>query len=155
MPSFDKTIKMRAYTAEATKDIAPSDVTEDQKISQELASKTAQLEEEKNNSLENLKVIGQLRESIKQEQAKSSELTRRVSELGAEQKNVLDSSKKATEYEAKIAGLQSMIVEQQTKLNEQKSRIIALEEKILVQETKARTLQDALNKISSLATTAK
>jgi len=68
---MDKTVKMRAYAEEGKSDIAPSNQSKEQSNA-ELAKKEALLEDEKSKSLELLKTIVQLRESLKQEQAKNA-----------------------------------------------------------------------------------
>lgn len=78
---MDKTVKIRAYAA-GTESAAVQAPNTDGKNSLELAMK-AQLEDERSRSLEHLKTIVQLRESLKLEQSRAAELANKVSELEA------------------------------------------------------------------------
>lgn len=78
---MDKTVKIRAYAA-GTESVAVQSANTGDKNSQELIMQ-AQLEDERSRSLEHLKTIVQLRESLKQEQSKTAELANKVSELEA------------------------------------------------------------------------
>jgi uncharacterized protein HemX len=55
-----------------------------------LVKKSAQLEEEKKLSLEYMRTIEQLRESIKQDQAKSAEMVNKFDELEAKTKELAE-----------------------------------------------------------------
>ena len=68
----------------------------------QLARKNAQLEEEKKLSLEYMRTIEQLRESIKQDQAKSAEMVNKFDELEAKTKAV-------AELEAKVKELTGVL----------------------------------------------
>lgn len=99
----------------------------------ELVKKNAQLEEEKKTSLEQLKMIEQLRESIKQEQLRSAGMVMKTAEL-----------------ESKIKELSVL----ETRVKE----IPALEAKVkelAVWEAKVKELNDALGKISTIAAAGK
>ncbi|KAF0202991.1 MAG: hypothetical protein FD173_1887 [Gallionellaceae bacterium] len=99
----------------------------------ELAKKSALLEDEKRKSLEHIKMIEQLRENLRQEQAKAAEM-----------------EKKAAMWEFKTKELAALEV----KVKE----LPALEAKVkdlLVWEAKAKELSEMLGKISSLAATGK
>ncbi len=73
---MDRTVKIPAYTGEAKQGAPQDNLTKEQKLALELATKSSQLEEEKSKSLEQLKTIESLRESLTQEQAKAAELSR-------------------------------------------------------------------------------
>ncbi len=78
---MDRTLKMRAYSGEAKQDAARDNLTREQTLALELATKNAQLEDEKKRSLEHLNTIEQLRETLRQEQAKTAELTKNTTML--------------------------------------------------------------------------
>lgn len=72
------------------------------------AMKSAQLEEEKKKSLEHLKTIDQLRESLKQEQAKAAEMVKKTTELETKVKELpaLEAKvKELTDILGKISGI--------------------------------------------------
>lgn len=94
---LDKTLKLHAYNDVAQSDAMQDDRAEDKNKSQELAKKDALLEEEKNKSLELLKTIVQLRQSLKDDQVKNSEIVKKASELEAKAKEsaALDAEKLA------------------------------------------------------------
>ena len=68
----------------------------------ELAKKNAHLEEERAKALEYVKLIDQLRENVRQEQAKSEEMVSKFDEL-------LTKTKSQSELEAKIRDLKSVL----------------------------------------------
>lgn len=78
---MDKTVKIRAYTGDTKGDATPGSSADDKNKSLELAMKDAQIEEERSRSLDHLKTIVQLRESLKQEQAKAADLAQKASDL--------------------------------------------------------------------------
>ena len=105
---MEKTVKTRSFSDKAKSVVSPSNLTEAQEKSLELAKKNAQLEETKSKVLEQVKTIEQLREDIKQEQAKTAEmatmalgLEAKVKELFAQEEKV----KKVVELEAKVKEL--------------------------------------------------
>jgi myosin heavy subunit len=71
---MDKTVKIRAYPDDA-KGAPQGNQKEDQGKVLELARKNAQLEEK---SLDQLRIIEQLKESLRQEQAKAAELAKKT-----------------------------------------------------------------------------
>jgi predicted RNase H-like nuclease (RuvC/YqgF family) len=78
---MDKTVKISAYGAPA-KAVGPQETPVLDRIAAlELEQKQAQLEEERNKSLELLRNVVQLRESLKQEQTKTAELSAKVEQL--------------------------------------------------------------------------
>ena len=107
----DTTVKISAYSGKA--DIAPqNNLTEAQNNALELVKKTAQLEEEKKKSLEYLKTIEQLRECLKQEQAKTAEMSEKIAGLEAKVKESVGLEAKAKEFaelEAKVKELTEVL----------------------------------------------
>lgn len=90
---MDRTVKIPAYTGEVKPSAAQDNLTKEQKLALELATRNAQLEEEKNKALEHVKTIEQLRESLDQEQIKAAATAAKVSQLEnklAEMSAVLD-----------------------------------------------------------------
>ena len=108
MAPMEKTVKIRAYPDDAKSNASQGNLADGQNISLELAMKNAQLEEEKSRSLEHLKTIVQLRESLKQEQAKTAEMARKMAEQDAKAKDLaaLEANvKELTEALSKIAAI--------------------------------------------------
>ena len=112
MSDADKTtIKVRAYPDKAGK-VAQSNLTEEQNNALELVKKTALLEEEKKISLEHLKTIEQLQESLKQEKAKTVEMAEKAVMLEAKLKELAGMevrAKKVVELEAKVKELTEVL----------------------------------------------
>jgi chromosome segregation ATPase len=95
----------QAKTVEMAKKAAGLELRVNESASQEaneLAKKNAQLEEEKSKSQEQLRMIVQLRESLKQEQAKTAELADKVSGLEA-------NAKATSALEAKVKELTDVL----------------------------------------------
>ncbi|MBI5626010.1 MAG: hypothetical protein HY935_02230 [Nitrosomonadales bacterium] len=113
MSNADKTtIKVRAYSGDANNVAPQNNLTEEQNNALELVKKTAQLEEEKKKSLEHLKTIEQLREILKQEQAKAAEMARKIAGLEAKVKDSTGPEAKAKEFaalEAKVKELTEVL----------------------------------------------
>lgn len=113
MSNEDKTtINVRAYSGKADDIVPQNNLTGDQNNALELVKKTAQLEEEKRKSLEHLKTIEQLRESLKQEQAKTTEMAKKMAVLEAKVKELSGletKAKKLAEMEAKVNELTGML----------------------------------------------
>ena len=105
MSNVDKTtIKIPAYPG---KEAAQNDLTEDQNNALELVKKNAQLQEEKNKSLEMQMIIDQLQESLKEEQAKSAEIAEKAIMLEARVKELTEQGANAT----KVAELEGRVKE--------------------------------------------
>ena len=98
---MDKTLKLRTYSGTAKEDASPGKPAKDQNLSFELEKKSALLEEERNKSLELLKTIVQLRESLKQEQTKTTELQTRLNKLDEVEQNQLIKKNAQLEEETK------------------------------------------------------
>jgi methyl-accepting chemotaxis protein len=109
MSNADKTtIKLPAHPGKTAGDVAQSNLTEDQDNALELVKRNAQLQEEKNKSLELQMIIEQLRENLKQEQAKTSEMAEKAVILGGKVKELAEQGtqvKKVAELEAKVKEL--------------------------------------------------
>lgn len=88
MDIMEKTVKTRAFP-DGERSAAPqSNLTEAQEKALELAKKNAQLEEVMHKLLEHLKTIEQLRESLKQEQARTAEMAEKAVMLEAKVKEL-------------------------------------------------------------------
>lgn len=87
---MDRTVKIPAYSGAQPQGAAQDNLTKEQKMALELATKNTQLEEEKNKSLEQLKTIEQLRESLKQEQLKSLGLVKKAADLESKVDDLLE-----------------------------------------------------------------
>lgn len=77
---MEKTVKLRAYPEDAKNTAPQGNPAEDQNKAFELARKNAQLEEK---SLDQLRIIEQLRESLRQEQAKAADLAKKTAGVDA------------------------------------------------------------------------
>ncbi len=123
MADMDKTFKLRAFTDAAKNDVEKSNVADENKA-QQLARKDALLlAEERSKSLDLLKTIVQLRESLKQEQAKTAELQARLNKLDEVEESQLvkkniqleDEKKKSLEYMRMIEQLRESTRQEQEK----------------------------------------
>lgn len=110
MSNTDKTtIKLPAQPG---REAAQNNLTEDQNNALELVKKNAQLQEEKNKSLEMQMTIEQLRESLKEEQAKSAGIAERAVMLEARIKEVTEhgaSANRVAELEARVKELTDLL----------------------------------------------
>jgi len=133
---MDKTVKIRAYSDDAKSNASQGNLTEDQNSSLELAKKNAQLEEEKKKSLEHLKTIEQLRESLRQEQAKAAELVKKTAGLGANEFAVKD----AQLEEEKSRSLENLktIVQLRESLKQEQAKTAEMVKKAAEQEAKVK-----------------
>ncbi len=104
---MDKTLKLHAYTDAAKSDVPQASPAMDRDTSLELEKKNSQLEEEKSKSLDLLKTIVQLRESLKQEQARSSDLETKLTKLAVLEDNQL--AKKNAQLEEATAKSQDLL----------------------------------------------
>lgn len=165
----DKTLKLRAYTEPAKSETAPGTPAQGQDVSQRLAQVTAQLEDEKDKSLELLKTIVQLRESLKQEQVKTSDIVRKAAELEAKSKDSaalmagelsktsaqLEEEKKKTVEQAKtIEQLRESIKQEQARnadASNLPARLEAKNKEVAALEVKVKEMSAVLGKIASMA----
>jgi len=170
---MEKTVKIRAYPDDAKSNASQGDLADDQNISLELAKKNAQIEEEKSRSHEYLKTIVQLRESLKQEQAKTAEMTQKmaeqeakVKELAALEANELArKSAQREEEKKKSLDLMKTIEQLRESLRQEQAKTAGMADKTAEQETKAgasavleakvKELTAALSKIAAIAAAGK
>ncbi len=144
---MDKTVKLRAYTEAAKSDAAQGVLTPEKKQDLELAMKQAQLDEEKTKSLENLKTIVQLRESLRQEQVKTAEMARKNDQLEDEKKHLLEQLKF-------IEPLRERLKQEQAKTAGSANQAAQLEanaKELAALETRVKDLNGVLSKISTIA----
>ncbi|MDD2914889.1 MAG: hypothetical protein PHP70_06165 [Gallionella sp.] len=190
---MEKTVKIRAYSGDTKSDAAQGNAADAQNKSLELAMKDAQIEEEKSRALEHLKTIVQLRESLKQEQAKTAEMAKRMAEHDAKlkelagldanalaKKNALleEEQKKSLEHLQTIAQLRESLKQEQAKSPEMVNKMAVLEARVtellgletklkelsglenkareaVMLEAKVRELTEALGKIAAIAAAGK
>ena len=134
MSNADKTtIKTRTFPEGAKPVVPQNNLTEAQEKALELAKKNALIAEEKNKLLEHLKTIEQLRESLKQEQARTAEM-----------------AEKALMFEAKVKELTAL----EAKLKNS-TELEAKVKKMAELEAKVKELTEALGKISGIASAGK
>jgi N-acetylmuramoyl-L-alanine amidase CwlA len=135
---MEKTVKIRAYTGENNGDIPKENPADDINSSLQLAMKSAQLEEEKSRTLENLKTIVQLRESLKQEQEKNAGLVKSVADLQGKL------NKLASVEENQLVKKNTQLEDERKKSGEQLKAIELLKESLKTEKDK-----NALQAISS------
>jgi DNA repair exonuclease SbcCD ATPase subunit len=105
---MEKTVKTHAFPDGAKIVVPQNNLTEAQEKALEHAKKNALIAEEKNKLLEHLKTIEQMRESLKQEQARTAEMAKKAAGLEAKVKELSEQEtqeKKVAELEAKIKEL--------------------------------------------------
>lgn len=164
---MEKTVKLRAYPDDAKKTAETGKAVDEKSL--ELAMKDAQIEEERSRSLEHLKTIVQLREGLKQEQARTieaaqraNELEARLRDLGSQEAGELakktalldDEKKRSIEYMRMIEQLRESLAQEQVNLTEANDKLAAFEARmgeIAVLEAKVRELSNALGKITAIA----
>jgi chromosome segregation ATPase len=163
---MDKTVKISAYSP-PTKVGAPQDKPAmDRFAALELEQKQAQLDEERNKSLELLRNLVQLRESLKQEQARSAEQEAKLNKLAALEESQIAKRNVQIEEEKKYSlELMRTIEQLKEQLKQEKSRAseiadsgVQLEAKIqeiTALKAKIKDLSGVLGKIVSIAEAAK
>jgi chromosome segregation ATPase len=163
---MDKTVKISAYSP-PTKVGAPQDKPAmDRFAALELEQKQAQLDEERNKSLELLRNLVQLRESLKQEQARSAEQEAKLNKLAALEESQIAKRNAQIEEEKKYSlELMRTIEQLKEQLKQEKSRAseiaasgVQLEAKIqeiTALKAKIKDLSGVLGKIVSIAEAAK
>jgi predicted nucleic acid-binding Zn-ribbon protein len=113
MPDADKTtIKIRALSDKTERIVPQNTLTEGQSKALELVKKSAQLEDEKKKSLEYLKTIEQLQESLRQEKTRTAEMAAKIAGLEAQLRESVSLEAKAKEFaelEAKIKELTEVL----------------------------------------------
>ncbi len=80
---MDRTVKIPAYTGQVPPGLAQDNLTKEQKLALELATRNTQLEEEKHRAQEHIKTIEQLRDKLNQEQSNAAAMAMKVSSLEA------------------------------------------------------------------------
>lgn len=135
---MDKTLKLRTFSDTEKNPVAKEKSSKERNIAHELEKKTAHLEEERSKSLDLLKTIVQLRESLKQEQERSAVLEARVIKLDSVEENQLirknaeleEEKKKSLEYEKTIRQLRENLLQEQEKTAQMTGRMAELETKV-------------------------
>ncbi|MDP2142998.1 MAG: hypothetical protein Q8J80_02595 [Gallionella sp.] len=168
---MEKTVKLRAYSEDAKNPAAPEKPVDEKFL--DLAMKDAQIEEERSRSLEHLKTIVQLRESLKQEQAKTVEIARKAAELeakvkGSNEQEANELAKKTAQLEAEksrsieymrmIEQLRESLDQEQASVAEMAGKLAELEARagdIPALEAKVLELTNTLGKIAAIATAVK
>lgn len=105
---MEKTVKTHAFPDGAKSVVPQNNLTPEQEKALEQAKKNALIAEEKNRLIEHLKTIEQLRESLKQEQAKAAGMAEKAVGLEAKVKELSgqeSNAKKVAELEAKVKEL--------------------------------------------------
>lgn len=168
---MEKTVKIRAFPDSAGSGDAQGSPADEKAI--ELAMKDAQIEEERSRSLEHLKTIVQLRESLKQEQARTAEAARKATELDARVKgmtaletNELARKSAELEEEKQKSLEQTKTIEQlRESLKQEQARTEGMADKLAEMdaatreraalESRVRELTGALGKIAAIAAAGK
>lgn len=160
---MDKTLKLRTYSADSNNNPAQGSHAKDEKNALELEKKTALLEEERSKSLDLLKTIVQLRESLKQEEARTADLEAKLNKLATEEESQLarksaqleEEKKMSLEYMRTIEQLRESIKQDQTKSAEMVNKFDELEAKtkaLAEMESKVKELTGVLGMVSRIAT---
>jgi hypothetical protein len=163
---MDKTLKLRTYSGEIKSNVAQGNVEKERNISLELEKKTALLEDEKSKTLDLLKTIVQLRESLKQEQAKSAGLEAKLNKLdGLEESQLVkknaqleEEKKLSLEYMRTIEQLRESIKQDQAKSAEMVNKFDELEAKtkeLAELKAKVNDLTGVLGMVSRIAAAGK
>ena len=163
---MDKTVKIRAFSEAAKSEVAQAHRVDVNDKSTELAKIAGQLEEERSKTLELLKEIVHLRESLKQEQAKSAEREAKLTKLATVEENQLarknaqleDEKNKSLELMKIVEQLRESIKQDQARTAEMANKSAELEAKtkaVTELEAKVKDLSAVLSKISSIAAAGK
>jgi hypothetical protein len=135
---MERTLKLRTYSDAAKNADAKDKPAKERNIALELEKKTAHLEEERAKSIDLLKTIVQLRESLKQEQERSAVLESRVIKLDSVEENQLfkknalleEEKKKSFEYLKTIEQLRENLKQELGKSAETLNRMAELKTKV-------------------------
>jgi chromosome segregation ATPase len=163
---MDKTLKLRTYSGDTKGKDSEGNIPKDRNIALELEKKTALLEEEKSKSIDMLKTIVQLRESLKQEQERSAVMEAKINKLAAVEESHLvkksaqleEEKKLSLEYMRTIEQLRESIKQDQAKSAEMVNKFDELEAKTKeLAELKAQVkdLTGVLGMISRMAAAGK
>lgn len=136
-------MKIRAFDDTVKTDVSKGNQVEEKK-SQDIAKQENLLEEERSKSLELLKTIVQLRESLKQEQTKTTELQAKLNKLdGVEQNQLIKKNAELEEEKKKY--------HEQVKLNEQLRESLKQEQADIAEMArKTAELQARLRKLAEV-----
>jgi chromosome segregation ATPase len=148
---MERTLKLRAYSDGDKNKTPQSKQEKERNIALELEKKSLLLEEEKNKSLDLLKTIVQLRESLKQEQTKTADLDNKLTKLNSVEENQLarknaqleEEKSRSQEYTKTIEQLKEDIKQLESKL----SKLNSVEENelakknSLLEEERAKSLE--------------
>lgn len=134
---MDKTVKIRAFPDDAKNVTASAAFSEDQNKALDLARKNVLLEEK---TLDQFRIIEQLRESLKQEQAKTAELSQKTVSLDANELAV----KEAQLEEEKSRSLENLktIVQLRASLKQEQEKSLEITKKMADQDAKVRSLAE-------------
>jgi len=163
---MDKTLKLRTYSGEIKSNVVQGNIEKERNIALELEKKTALLEDERSKSLDLLKTIVQLRESLKQEQAKSAGLEAKLNKLdGLEESQLVkknaqleEEKRLSLEYMRTIEQLRESIKQDRAKSAEMVNKFDELEAKTKeLEELKAKVndLTGVLGMVSRIAAAGK
>lgn len=144
MNAMEKTVKIRAYPDDAKVNAPQGSPKEGQDKALELARKNAQLEEK---SLDQLRIIEQLKESLRQEQLKVAELSKRTAGADAAALALKD----AQLEEEKSRGLENLktIVQLRESLKLEQGKTAEMVK--IISELEARAKESAAAETSELA----
>ena len=148
---MDKTLKLRTYSGDGKSDTAQGNRAKDQDVSLELEKKTALLEEERSKSVELLKTIVQLRESLKQEQTKSAELEAKINKLATVEENQLVKKNAQLEEEKKLSLEYMRTIEQlRESIKQDQAKSAAMADKFGEPEAKTKELEELKAQVKDL-----
>src|SRR5512142_1093166 len=100
---MDRTMNLRAYNGDAKNAAAPSPRVDDTNKQSELTKLSTALEDERSKSLELLKEIVQLRESLKREQTRAADLESKLIKLASVEDNQLAKKNAQIEEEKRLS----------------------------------------------------
>ncbi len=147
---MDKTLKLRTYSGDSN-GAAQGNRAKEQDLSLELEKKTALLEEERSKSVDLLKTIVQLRESLKQEQAKSAELEARINKLATVEENHLARKNAQLEEEKKLSLEYMRTIEQlRENIRQDQAKTASMVGKFDELEAKTKELEELKAKVNDL-----
>ena len=163
---MDKTLKLRTYSGEIKSNVVQGNIEKERNIALELEKKTALLEDERSKTLDLLKTIVQLRESLKQEQARSAGLEAKLNKLdGLEESQLVkknaqleEEKKLSLEYMRTIEQLRESIKQDQAKSAEMVNKFDELEAKtkeLAELKAKVNDLTGVLGMVSRIAAAGK
>lgn len=148
---MDKTLKLRTYSGDSG-DAAQASRAKEQNVSLELEKKTALLEEERSKSVELLKTIVQLRESLRQEQTKSAELEARISKLATVEENQLAKKNAQLEEEKRLSLEYMRTIEQlRESIRQDQAKSAAMVSKFDELEAKTKEVDELKGQVKDLS----